>query len=62
VAANDAKNILHVYTSKYCVNSACAMCRIPKVETTSFLEKTLPNLLVKIGDTVSARFNLVIKC
>jgi len=31
-----------------------AVFRISRAETTSFLEKTLPNLFIKIGDTVSA--------
>lgn len=30
------------------------MCRISRAETSNFVEKTLPNLFVKIGDTVCA--------
>ena len=32
----------------------CAVCRISRAEMTNFVEKTLPNLFVKIGDTVCA--------
>jgi len=36
------------------INVLMCMCRISRAETSNFVEKTLPNLFVKIGDTVCA--------
>jgi len=44
------------------MNACVCLYRIPRTETASFLEKTMPNLFIKIGDTVSAVTHLYTPC